>query len=143
MNIKDSSLYVDAALILLVKGNKILLQHRDKHAPTTPNWWGCFGGGIEPGEKPEETIKRETAEELDYETKNPKLLFVYHYTKEKYGFDSTSYVFFEKYDPSQKLELKEGDDLGGFSFEEICKMDIGKPYTDLLKKAEKILKKRD
>lgn len=54
----------DVALVLLVDpSGAILLQHRDEHAPVSPNQWSLPGGGIEPGETPEEAARRELREE--------------------------------------------------------------------------------
>ncbi|MFI6329953.1 NUDIX hydrolase [Micromonospora chersina] len=54
----------DVALVLLVDASgAILLQHRDEHAPVSPNQWSLPGGRIEPGESPEEAARRELLEE--------------------------------------------------------------------------------
>lgn len=54
----------DIALVLLVDpSGAVLLQHRDEHAPVSPNQWGLPGGHIEPGETPEEAARRELLEE--------------------------------------------------------------------------------
>lgn len=54
----------DVALVLLVDpSGAILLQHRDEHAPVSPNQWSLPGGRIEPGETPEEAARRELLEE--------------------------------------------------------------------------------
>ncbi|MET8834944.1 NUDIX domain-containing protein [Micromonospora sp. NPDC004540] len=54
----------EIALVLLVDpSGAILLQHRDEHAPVSPNQWGLPGGHIEPGETPEEAARRELLEE--------------------------------------------------------------------------------
>ncbi|MEU4371693.1 NUDIX hydrolase [Micromonospora chersina] len=54
----------DVALVLLVDASgAILLQHRDEHAPVSPNQWSLPGGRIEPGESPEEAARRELREE--------------------------------------------------------------------------------
>lgn len=54
----------DVALVLLVDpSGAVLLQHRDEHAPVSPNQWSLPGGHIEPGETPEEAARRELLEE--------------------------------------------------------------------------------
>ena len=51
-----SELLVDAA-------GRVLLQHRDEHAPRAPLLWGMVGGAVEAGESPEEAAYRELLEE--------------------------------------------------------------------------------
>ncbi|MFG2109548.1 NUDIX hydrolase [Micromonospora chersina] len=54
----------EVALVLLVDASgAVLLQHRDEHAPVSPNQWSLPGGGVEPGETPEEAARRELLEE--------------------------------------------------------------------------------
>jgi len=54
----------DVALVLLVDpSGAVLLQHRDGHAPVSPNKWSLPGGVVEPGELPEEAAHRELLEE--------------------------------------------------------------------------------
>ncbi|MEU5531358.1 NUDIX domain-containing protein [Micromonospora chersina] len=54
----------EVALVLLVDASgAVLLQHRDEHAPVSPNQWSLPGGHIEPGETPEEAARRELLEE--------------------------------------------------------------------------------
>lgn len=60
-------------LILEDKEGKILLQLRDNKAEIPyPNMWGTFGGQIEDGETPIESIKREIKEELYYDLIKPE-----------------------------------------------------------------------
>ncbi len=56
-----------AALICLDDG-RYVMQLRDNIPQIWyPNHWGCFGGGVNPGEKPEDALRRELLEELEFE----------------------------------------------------------------------------
>jgi len=55
--------YEIAAVLLVDRNGALLMQHRDEHAPVSPNQWGLPGGRIEPGESPEEAAHREVLEE--------------------------------------------------------------------------------
>jgi 8-oxo-dGTP diphosphatase len=54
--------YIVAGLI--VQSDRILLGHRSPQRAFYPNVWDLFGGHIEPGEQPEQTLVRELQEEL-------------------------------------------------------------------------------
>jgi len=51
-----------------IKGNQVFvyLQKRTKDAKKLPDFFGFFGGGAEGNENPEETLKREIKEELNF-----------------------------------------------------------------------------
>ncbi len=98
-----------AVILLYNEDKKILLQHRGKDMKRLPGYWGLFGGGIDEGETPEEAVRRETKEELDYELGNPKLIMVQEFKGKHH--DGTKYVFVEKYNPSKKLTLCEGQGM--------------------------------
>jgi 8-oxo-dGTP pyrophosphatase MutT (NUDIX family) len=56
------------AAIILVEDGRYLLQLRDDiESIWYPNHWGCFGGGVEPGEDPMRALRRELREELSFE----------------------------------------------------------------------------
>ena len=50
---------------LIVESQKILLGQRASTRTSYPNVWDVFGGHIEPGEQPHQTLVRELQEELD------------------------------------------------------------------------------
>lgn len=55
---------VGLAVVLLVdREGRVLLQHRDEHAPRAPNLWGMVGGHVEPGEDFDSAALRELLEE--------------------------------------------------------------------------------
>lgn len=56
-----------AHAILLVSGRYALQLRDNKPTISSPGTWSLFGGMIQPGETPMQTIKREIAEELGLE----------------------------------------------------------------------------
>ena len=52
-----------AVVILVDRQGRLLLQHRDEHAPRAACQWGLVGGHVEPGEDFGSAVHRELAEE--------------------------------------------------------------------------------
>jgi len=52
-----------AVVLLVDRQGRILMQHRDADAKTSPNQWAFPGGRIEPGEEPVDAARRELHEE--------------------------------------------------------------------------------
>tara|TARA_Y100000294_G_C8440534_1_gene290544 strand:- start:86 stop:493 length:408 start_codon:yes stop_codon:yes gene_type:complete len=121
MYVKRTSVF-----ILRDEQGKVLLQHRDENAPTSPNHWGLFGGTIEDNETPDQTLKREAMEELGIELKDIKFFKRYEYLKKGKGMqEKFVYVGPIKHKLEQlRKQQKEGDDIGLFSYEEIKKLKI-------------------
>jgi 8-oxo-dGTP pyrophosphatase MutT (NUDIX family) len=62
--------------IILRDDGKYVLQQRSR-LPTIwyPGHWGAFGGGMDAGESPLETLRRELREELEYELRGATFFF--------------------------------------------------------------------
>ena len=122
MNKKDF-----AVGLILNKYNEILLQKKDMGYPWFPGKWCFFGGEIEKGEIPKETLKRELEEELGYELKKVKLLGIQDYEdryKKKYR-KGKQHVFYHKYDGKiSDISLKEGAGFAFLSYDELNHFDI-------------------
>jgi 8-oxo-dGTP pyrophosphatase MutT (NUDIX family) len=52
--------------------HEFFLQKRDGNPPTDPNVFSMFGGGLEGSERPEDALKRELFEELEYTPADPQ-----------------------------------------------------------------------
>ncbi|MFH1089922.1 MAG: NUDIX domain-containing protein [Candidatus Uhrbacteria bacterium] len=120
-----------AIIILYDQDKKILLQHRAENAKRLPGYWGFFGGGIEAGETPEQAVRRETLEELNYSLKNPKLIMKQNFSWQTEN--NEKYVFVEGYDPNKKLTLGEGQNLGWFHLSEVAGLKIVDHDLEVLK----------
>jgi 8-oxo-dGTP pyrophosphatase MutT (NUDIX family) len=74
---KDVPIKRRLVAIVLMDSSKerILLQHRDASAPTSPLQWSLPGGGIELGETADEAIRREVLEETGLRIEQAVTLF--------------------------------------------------------------------
>jgi 8-oxo-dGTP diphosphatase len=104
-----------AVVILYDNDGGMLLQHRTKDAPTFPDYWAFFGGGIEPGETAEEAVKREALEELEYRLTAPRLFQLRRLVHQENQY--AVHVFVEKYNGGE-LVLREGQAMGWFLSDE-------------------------
>ncbi len=127
-----------SVLILYNDLKEILLQHRAMDAKRLPNYWAFFGGGLEPGETAEQTLKREIQEELEYIVRDPKLIYAQKFTHEEDK--NTKYVFVEKFDKSQNLIQHEGQEMGWFRFDKLDDLLIVDHDRIALEKVEKFIK---
>jgi 8-oxo-dGTP diphosphatase len=121
-------------LIFYDEDKKVLLQNRigiDKHG-----WeWGFFGGGIEQGETPEQTIVREIKEELDFDLKDFR--FIGNYNVKEYG---DLYAFISKLgDNLSKFRQLEGESMQLFSLEEVENLKISERDKKVIQDMKKIL----
>ena len=120
-----------AIIILYDQDKKILLQHRAEDAERLPGYWAFFGGGIEAGETPEQAVKREALEELNYALDKPRLIMKQDFLSKDEP--NEKHVFVQEFDPSKKITLGEGQNLGWFHLSEINKLKIIDHDIEVLK----------
>ncbi len=62
-----------------IEGGKVLvfLQKREENRKRAPGMFGFFGGGMEPGETPEQGLLREIWEELEFKPENYSLFKIF------------------------------------------------------------------
>ena len=63
-DLKETAMKQEVAAALIVESQMILLGKRAPTRTSYPNVWDVFGGHIEPGEEPHQTLVRELQEEL-------------------------------------------------------------------------------
>jgi predicted dehydrogenase/8-oxo-dGTP pyrophosphatase MutT (NUDIX family) len=122
-----------AALIVLPDG-RYLLQRRDPLPQIFyPDHWGCFGGAIDDGEKPDEALLRELREELGFDIE-PGSYCRFTETTFDYGFAGLGvmpriyYAVMLDWRSLDRLALGEGSDFAAFEAETaLCRLRMT-PY---------------
>ena len=56
----------------LVRGDQVLLGHRDPRRQWYPDVWDLIGGHVEHGETPDQAIRRECSEEIRVTIRDPR-----------------------------------------------------------------------
>ena len=85
-----------SVLILTVKDGGYAVQLRDdKPEIWYPNHWGLFGGGIDPGETPEQALIRELDEELSFSCIGATLFTTFSFDFSQFGHGVMSRYFYE------------------------------------------------
>ena len=106
---------VEVALAMLQRDGRWLMQLRDEN-PTivAPGCWGLFGGHLEPGETPEQALRRELLEEISWQPPDLELVMVHPIHRR------TAHVFRGELSvPLEQLQLLEGQDLDLVSPEDL------------------------
>ena len=106
---------VEVALAMLQRDGRSLMQLRDE-IPTivAPGCWGLFGGHLDPGETPEQALRRELLEEISWQPTEVELVMVHHIHRR------TAHVFQGELSlPLEQLQLLEGQDLALVSAEDL------------------------
>ncbi len=117
---------VETAHAILRLSNKYILQLRDdKPDIAARGQWSLFGGKIDPGEAPLKAIKRELFEELSIRPGEFKFLWQTDYYYDFVKGTVRTWFFVTNVDSVWSThKLKEGKDVGIFSFPELKELDI-------------------
>lgn len=110
---------VQVAIAILYRDRQFLMQLRDDIPNIIyPGYWAFFGGHLEPGETPEEGLKRELLEEIGYDSPAMSKFGIYSDSGvERHVFHGPLTV------ELNQLVLGEGWDMGFFTPEDIRRGD--------------------
>ena len=114
---------VEVALAMLQRDGRWLIQLRDE-IPTivAPGCWGLFGGHLDPGETPEQALRRELLEEISWQPNELEFCMVHHIHRR------TAHVFLAELSvPLEQLQLLEGQDMVLASLETLRSGQIWSP----------------
>jgi 8-oxo-dGTP pyrophosphatase MutT (NUDIX family) len=106
---------LEVALAMLQREGRWLMQLRDE-IPTivAPGCWGLFGGHLDPGETPEQALRRELLEEISWQAPALELVMVHHIHRR------TAHVFRAELSvPLEQLQLLEGQDMALVTAEDL------------------------
>jgi 8-oxo-dGTP pyrophosphatase MutT (NUDIX family) len=107
---------VAMALLYPPSRDRFLLQLRDDFPHILyPGYWGLFGGHLEPGELPEQGLRRELVEEIGFEPPQLELFRIDHAEtdRERYFFHGLLTIELDQ------LQLNEGQDMAWGSIPEL------------------------
>ena len=100
---------------MLEREGRWLMQLRDEISSiVAPGCWGLFGGHLDPGETPEQALRRELLEEISWQPPALEPVMVHHIHRR------TAHVFRAELPiPLTQLQLLEGQDMALVSTEEL------------------------
>ena len=107
-----------AALLTMGKGKYIMQLRDSKPNIFYPDHWGCFGGAVEIGESPEEAIKREVFEEVEFKINELKEFTQFDFNFAPIGYGKVSRIYYcidVNQNDFENFKLHEGAGLNIFN----------------------------
>ena len=131
----------EVSLLMVVKDNKILLFKRSETDESNPGKWAMIGGGVDPGETPEQALTREVKEEAG--------VFLQNFTNLKryeYGNVILNVFYTNTFDEANIKLNKEHSEYKYFTLEELeneentisTNIQFAKDYNEVAKKDAKL-----
>jgi 8-oxo-dGTP diphosphatase len=121
--------------VILRRGDQLLLCHRSPGRRWFPDVWDFPGGHVEPGERPEDALRREVAEELGAELEGVDGGPVLHRVVPQAGLDLTVWVSWRWRGSVSNLQPEEHDAIGWFEEGQLDGLRFADPsYLPLLRR---------
>ena len=120
--------------MILLAADRVLLCHRSPQRRWYPDVWDFPGGHVEPGEHPQDALRREVAEELGVTLERVEGGPVLHRVVPQTGLDLTLWVSRHWRGGIANLEPEEHDAIGWFGKQELDALSFADPsYLGLLR----------
>jgi len=111
---------ITSADAFIVKDDKVLVAHRAADDDFLPCYWELVGGGVEPGETPEDAVVREVKEETGLAVSPVKRYYDYSFVNEK-GWNRHATAFICELKADNKVVLSfEHQDFRWIKLEELA-----------------------